>query len=336
MFDRQVIRRLRAAVLHPRFSIHLAIAAIVIAPTSSWAFDPSELIIGTDDLYGFTSGSDIGDAGARAVAVGSTWAFGKSAGRFRAGTTNFDFRYNISDDLQIGLAAKVDSFSIQNVPDLANRNFTSFGGVTPSFRYRIIERSLSPGHPTKGGSPIGLTLSLEPTVGFFDTSSGERARRTALEARLSLDGALVPSHLFGALNFSYEAERMRPLELVTINAAGNAVNPTDPGAVGVGRANTKRESTLGLSGAITYQAIADYFIGAEVRYRRKYEGFGLQSLDGQALFIGPTFFANFGGEKTLSIAWSSQVAGKSEGSPGKLDLDNFSRHEAKVSLRVGF
>ena len=146
----------------------------------------------------------------------------------------------------------------------------------------------------------------------------------------------MPSHLYGALNFSYEAERVRPLELVTVNAAGKAVNPTDPDVVGVGRANTERESTLGLSAAITYQAITDYFVGAEVRYRRRYEGLGLQSLEGQALFIGPIFFANFGGEKTLSIAWSSQVAGKAEGSPGKLDLDNFSRHEAKVSFRVGF
>ena len=84
MFDWQIARFLRGAVRHPRFSIYLVIAAILITPTSSLAFDPSDLIIGTDDLYGFTSGSDLGDAGARAVAVGSTWAFGKSAGRFRA------------------------------------------------------------------------------------------------------------------------------------------------------------------------------------------------------------------------------------------------------------
>ena len=303
---------------------------------SIWASDPSEIIIGTDDLYGFTTGSDIGDAGARAVAVDSKWAFGKNAGRFRVGASNFDFRYNISDDLQIGLAALADSYSIRNVPDLDNRNFTSFGGITPSLRYRIIERSLSPGHPTKGGSPVGLTLSLEPTIGFFDTSSGDRARRTGLESRLSLDGALVPSHLYGAVNLSFEAESVRPLGLVPINAAGKAVNAADPDVVGLGRAPTQRESTLGLSAALTYQAVTDYFIGAEVRYRRTYEGLGLQSLAGQAVFIGPTFFANLGGEKTLSLAWSSQVAGKAEGSPGKLDLNNFSRYEAKLAFRVGF
>jgi len=193
------------------FGSILTIALIASYSTGSWAFDPSELVIGTDDLYGFTSGSDIGDAGARAVAVGSTWALGKRAGSYRASATNFDFRYNISDDLQIGIAARVDSYSIHNVPDLSNQNFTSFGGITPSFRYRIIERSMSPGHPTKGGSPFGLTLSLEPTIGFFDTSTGERARRTGIEAGLSLDGALVPSQLFGAVNLSYEAERVRPL-----------------------------------------------------------------------------------------------------------------------------
>lgn len=337
MSNQQLARRSCYDAMRPRlFGCIVTMVLIASYSTSSWAFDPSELVIGTDDLYGFTSGSDIGDAGARAIGVGSTWALGKSAGHYRAGANNFDYRYNISDDLQIGIAARVDSYSIHNVPDLTNQNFTSFGGVTPSLRYRIIERSMSPGHPTKGGSPIGLTLSLEPTIGLFDTSSGERARRTGIEARLSLDGALVPSHLFGAVNLSYEAERVRQLGLVAINAAGTVVNAADPDAVGMMQAPTNNESGLGLSAAITYQPIENYFIGAEVRYRRAYEGLGLQTLAGQALFIGPTFFVNFGGEKTLSIAWSSQVAGKAEGSLGRLDLDNFSRHEAKIAFRVGF
>lgn len=314
----------------------VTIALVASQPTSSWAFDPSELIIGTDDLYGFTSGSDIGDAGARTVGLGSTWALGKSAGRYRAGVTNFDYRYNISDNLQIGLAAQVDSYSIHNVPDLADQSSTSFGGLTPSLRYRIIERSLSPGHPTKGGSPIGLTLSLEPTIGLFDTSSGERARRAGIEARLSLDAALVPSHLYGAVNLSYQAERVRPLGFVAINAAGKVVNATDPDVVSMMQAPTNKESGLGLSAAITYQPIENYFIGAEARYRRAYEGLGLQSLAGQALFIGPTFFVNFGADRTLSIAWSAQVAGRAEGIPGNLDLENFSRYEAKIAFRAGF
>ena len=337
MFNQLLVRRSCYHALRLRlFGCVLTTALIVSHSNNGWAFDPSELVIGTDDLYGFTSGSDIGDAGARAIGVGSTWALGKSSGRYRAGATNFDYRYNISDDLQIGLAARVDSYSIHNVPDLTNQNFTSFGGVTPSLRYRIIERSMSPGHPTKGGSPVGLTLSIEPTIGLFDTATGERARRTGLEARLSLDGALVPSHLFGAVNFSYEASRVRPLGLVAINAAGRVVNAADPDAIGMIQAPANNESGLGLSAAITYQPIENYFIGAEVRYRRAYEGLDLQSLAGQALFVGPTFFVNFGGDRTLSFAWSSQVVGKAERSLGRLDLDNFSRHEAKIAFRVGF
>lgn len=323
-------------MLHPGSSIHLIVAMALAASTNGWASDPTELIIGTDDLYGFTVGSDIGDAGARAAGIETAWALGRRTGHYRVGATNFNFRYNISDDLQIGLGANVNSFSIYDVSDLANRNFTGFGGVTPSLKYRIIERSMSPGHPTKGGSPIGLTLSLEPTIGLFDTSTGERANRTALEARLSLDGALIPSHLYGAVNLFYETERLQLLGLVPVDAAGKAVNAADPEVVGIARANTVRESTLGLSAALTYQAITDYFIGSEVRYRRAYEGLALQSLAGHALFIGPTFFANLGGEKTLSVAWSSQVTGKAQGSAGKLDLDNFSRHEAKVAVRIGF
>lgn len=313
-----------------------ALTLVALTATGSLASDPSDSIIGTDDLYGFTSGSDIGDAGARIVGVGTTWALGKRGGRFGAGATNFEFRYNISDDLQVGVGTNVDSFSIRDVPGLANREFSGFGGVTPALRWRLIERSLSPGHPETGGSPIGLTLSLEPGIGLFDGATGDRVRTTALETRLALDGALVPQHLYGALNVSYEAERTQPRGLGSSNAVRDAAESagTDPG--GVTRSDTRRESTLGLSGALTYQVVTDYFVGGEIRYRRAYEGLGLQSLAGQALFIGPTFFTDLGNEKSLAIAWSSQVTGKAQRGRGGLDLNNFSRHESRIAFRVGF
>lgn len=325
-------------VWSPRPLMRMAAALTLVAFTStgSLASDPSELIIGTDDLYGFTSGSDIGDAGARILGVGTTWALGRRGGRFAAGATNFEFRYNISDNLQVGVGTNVDSFSIRNVPGLTNRDSSGFGGVTPALRWRLIERSLSPGHPVTGGSPVGLTLSLEPGIGLFDGATGDRVRTTALEARLALDGALVPQLLYGALNVSYDVERTRRSGFGSPNATRGAAEAEGTEPVNDTRADTIRESTLGLSGGLTYQIATDYFLGGEIRYRRAYEGLGLQSLAGQALFIGPTFFANLGNEKSLAIVWSSQVTGKAQGSRGSLDLDNFSRHEAKISFRIGF
>jgi len=42
----------------------------------------------------------------------------------------------------------------------------------------------------------------------------------------------------------------------------------------------------------------------EARNRRHYDGLGLNSFAGQALYIGPTFYATFGARYFVSAAWS--------------------------------
>ena len=45
----------------------------------------------------------------------------------------------------------------------------------------------------------------------------------------------------------------------------------------------------------------------EARNRRHYDGLGLNSFAGQALYIGPTFYAAFGERYFVSAAWRIQV-----------------------------
>ena len=74
----------------------------------------------------------------------------------------------------------------------------------------------------------------------------------------------------------------------------------------------------------------------EVRNLRHYDGLALNSFAGQALYIGPTFYAAFGERYFVSAAWSIQVWGAVAGSSGALDLINFERHQAKLRLGVSF
>lgn len=76
--------------------------------------------------------------------------------------------------------------------------------------------------------------------------------------------------------------------------------------------------------------------GAETRPKSRPEmkhWFGLDGFAGQALYIGPTFYATFGERYFVSAAWNVQVWGAVAGTSGALDLDNFERHHVK--LRVG-
>jgi hypothetical protein len=125
------------------------------------------------------------------------------------------------------------------------------------------------------------------------------------------DRELIPGRLFAALNVSYEPEQTR------LRGSGE----------------TLRESTLGIGAALAMQVMPNVFIGAEARKLRHFDGLGLNGFAGQALYIGPTFYATFGERYFVSAAWNVQVWGAVAGTSGVLDLDNFERHHVK--LRVG-
>ncbi|HEY2754864.1 MAG TPA: hypothetical protein VGJ01_03895, partial [Pseudolabrys sp.] len=93
-------------------------------------------------------------------------------------------------------------------------------------------------------------------------------------------------------------------------------------------------SELDLSAALSAQIGPGVLVGAEARYMRSFDGLGLDRFTGNALFVGPTFYARFSEKAWMSAAWSAQVAGHAHNEIGALDLTNFERHRAL--LRFGY
>jgi hypothetical protein len=102
------------------------------------------------------------------------------------------------------------------------------------------------------------------------------------------------------------------------------------------RPPAEREPTIGISGAVAFQAVSNLFVGAEARYLRQYEGLDFKAFEGHALFIGPTLYVKVSDHLSVSAAWDVQVAGKAHDEPGHLDLENFERHQAKLKLIAQF
>jgi len=123
---------------------------------------------------------------------------------------------------------------------------------------------------------------------------------------------LVTNRLYAAFNLFYEPEQTRLH----------------------GSAEVDRDSTIGLAAAVSTQIQPGLFMGVEARYLQRYDALAFGNLIGQALYVGPTFYAKLPKNWWISAAWNIQVAGGRPGVSSRLDLIDFERHQAK--LRVGF
>jgi hypothetical protein len=98
----------------------------------------------------------------------------------------------------------------------------------------------------------------------------------------------------------------------------------------------EQEATAGVAAALMAQLRPGFLIGGELRYLRRYDGIGLDSFAGQALFAGPTAYWQLSERSRLTVAWSPQVWGRPTGIAAALDLVNFERHQARVIFGVNF
>jgi hypothetical protein len=261
--------------------------------------------VDTEHMFGFTEGSDIGEAGEKELEVDSTGRFGKLDGSYNNVATALEAKYSFSDRFRLSAVATVAYYDITGMSGFDDRRQAALQSVSFDARFRLLDRE---------HAPFGLTLSVEPLRGFADEMGGERADQYGAEIRMLADRELIPGRLFAALNVSYEPEQTR------LRDSGE----------------TLRESMLGIGAALAMQVMPNVFIGAEARSLRQYEGLGLNSFAGQALYIGPTLYATFGQGYFLSAAWNVQVWGAVAGSSGALDLVNFERHQAKLRVGVAF
>ena len=297
----------------------------------------------TEDMFGFTEGTSILEKGKFEISGAGEGAFGKRLGRYRTGGLGGSFAFAPVDGLSIELGAVGNSVSIRDVPGLDNRHGGGFGGFSAELKWQAIKRG--------DASPVGLTFIVEPGASFRDAEAGGRGRGVGLEGRIALDAELVPRRLFGGLNLIYELDKFRPRGVNLFNGEaepleGVSSGPCQPYAeddaletcvASARRKSAERSSLLGLSGALAFQINPNVFIGGEVRYLRSYAGLGLNSFEGHAVFVGPTLYAKLSENVSISAAYSAQIAGKSEATPGRrLDLDNFARHQAKLKISYEF
>jgi len=293
----------------PGVCIAAAGALIVLSNANASRAQDGFYDVETKYIFGFTEGSGVGLEGEKEVSADSVSRIGKANGRYWASETKLEYEFTPNQYAQFELGPLVSTHVIKNVTDLENRNNLAMSGFFGEVRYLILERNAS--------SPLAVTLSAEPEWHRIDETSGNRVTNLGLELKVNADIELIKNRLFLGSNLLYEVEGTK-----------------DPDHVGAG---WEKESIGGVSAAVSYRVIPSIFIGAEAWYLRHYDGSFLNAFTGDAIFVGPTLYAQLGPKAFMTAAWNAQVSGHDIEVPGStLNFGEFTRSRAKVKFAVEF
>ena len=261
--------------------------------------------IETEHLFGFTIGSDVGEAGERELEGSLTGRFSKRTGTYDAASGTMSLEFVPIPNLRTEFTAVVNSYDIAGVSGFADQRYAAFGGLSADIRYRLLDRA---------SAPFGLAIGAEPQWGRADDVTGQPASRYGVDFVAAADWEIIPDRVVAAFNLLYQPATMR----AKLNGAWS------------------QEFTAGAAFAMMAQVRSGIFIGGEARYLRQYDGLSLDHLAGQGFFVGPTVYFKLSERAWITMAWSSQVSGRATAVAGSLDLVNFERQQARLLFGINF
>ena len=258
--------------------------------------------IDTEYLFGFITGTDIGEVGERELESTTVGRFGKSAGSYKAVSQALALEYTPVENLRLEVGAIVGHHRISGVTGLDDVQRTSFQGLSVEIRYRLLARE-------RAG--LGLAILVEPHWARIDETSGQPVTQYGADLGILIDKELIPNRVVAAFNVLYAPEVARSRFTGTWS----------------------RDAIFGVGTGLMVQITPGIFFGGEARYLRAYDSLGFGNYAGHAMFVGPNVFFKPAERWRITATWATQVAGKAVGEPGPLDLTNFERHQFR--MRIG-
>ena len=272
--------------------------------------DPDRLE--TKNIFGFTSGTDIGPEHDREIELETNLGFGRRTGAYNLGDHVATFEYNPTDWLEVDTRVRGSFNRIRGVDGLDDRTGVNFGGAGGKYSFVLVHRTPE--------TPVGFTVSVAPEWLRVDDAGHTDAAFSA-ETRIVFDTELVPKVLYASVNAIYE-----PLE---------ARDFGDPA--------WRRAAEFGFAAALAYRidralapGLKHLVLGAELEYFRAANSLTFAGFAGDSLWFGPTLYVHLNDTIFVEAAVSTQIAGHAIGDPNPLDLVHFSRNRAQVTLGIDF
>jgi len=263
------------------------------------------------DIFGFTSGTDVGNPGDRGIAFEFSARAGRIGGSYLTGTLKTQLSFTVAPDVAIAVSPFVTWHRSRGVPGIDDISRGQFDGLSFEASWRFLQRT---------ASGFAATVSIEPRYARVDGISGQRVDAYSAELKLFMDVVLIPDRLFAAVNLNF--------------APGASQAITLDGMTG-----WQMSSGTNLSAALAYQITPQLFAGVEARLLSVFDGAFLNRNTGNALFAGPNLLYRPADNVAINVVWTPQVWGRAR-TPDRvadgLDLNNFERHQFRMKATIGF
>jgi hypothetical protein len=156
--------------------------------------------IDTEQLFGFTIGSDVGDVGEREIESSASGRFGKQTGTYNAASTTLSVETVPMANLRTEMSGEVIGYGVTGVGGLDNQQYGAFGGLSADIRYRFLDRATA---------PFGFAVGAEPRWGRADDVTGQPANQYGVDFVAAFDWEPIRDRVVAAFNLLYQPETMR-------------------------------------------------------------------------------------------------------------------------------
>ena len=175
----------------------LACIVVVAALASEAAATVPE--VPGDDIFGFTTPTDVGNPGDTGFANENDGRAGKRGGAYRALNAKYELGHTPAPDWWVGVSLFASHHRVRDVPGFADVNRTAFDGLSFEIEHRIVKRTV--------GNPFAVAVSLEPRWGRVDSVRGLPAHFVNAAFKLFVDAVVVPDKLFWGFNAIWAPQR---------------------------------------------------------------------------------------------------------------------------------
>ncbi|TNC08779.1 hypothetical protein FF100_28495 [Methylobacterium terricola] len=270
--------------------------------------------VDTENLFGFTEGTDTGKKGEQELLFDMIGRFSKrrdGPGRsgYSAAQPLISYQYDPTDNLSVEPGLLFDARNSHNIAGVPDKSFGTFNGGSLELKYQFFKRT--------DERPFSLALQVEPQYARITPIEGQGADVFSVETRLIADARILPDKLWGGLNLIYDPQVARSK----------------------GSGDVDRGSTLSVSGTLMAKVANGLFVGPETRYMRAYDGTYLNRFLGHAVFVGPVLNYQVMEKGFFTLAYSTQVFGHDRDpdfSVRAFNLNQFARHAVRLRFGVEF